>query len=118
MIAAKYMDVPQTLPMGPDNKHVRMRVLIGEEQRAPNFVMRHFEVLPGGSTPYHDHPWEHEVFVLSGRGRVNTEEGETPLETGSFVFVPAGEKHNFETLGNEPLEFLCIIPKEEKCDLS
>ncbi len=117
MKTGNYRDVEQTLPMGPENDRVRMRVLIGDGEGAPNFVMRHFEVLPGGSTPYHSHPWEHEVFVLAGRGRVNTEEGETLLAPGSFVFVPGGKTHNFETLGDSPLEFLCIIPREEKCGL-
>lgn len=116
MKTGNYRNVKQTLPSG--SQMVRMRVLIGVEEGAPNFVMRHFEVLPGGSTPYHSHPWEHEVFVLSGSGRVNSEEGDIGIEAGSFVYVPPGKQHNFETVGEKPLEFLCIIPKEEQCDPS
>lgn len=117
MIAGKFDEVQQTLPAGPEHELVRMRVLIGDREGAPTFVMRHFEVAPGGATPYHDHPWEHEVFVLSGEGKVNREGGSIPLEQGSFVFVPPGERHNFETVGDEPLTFLCIIPREETCNM-
>ncbi|MEZ6106968.1 MAG: cupin domain-containing protein [Pirellulaceae bacterium] len=44
--------------------------LIGEKDGAPNFAMRRFMVAPGGHTPRHHHPYEHEVFVLSGHGEV------------------------------------------------
>jgi len=50
---------------------VTVRVVIGEEEGAPNFVMRVFDVEPGAVTPLHTHHWEHEVFVLAGRGRVS-----------------------------------------------
>ena len=46
----------------------RVRWLIGEGDKAPNFAMREFEVAPGGHTPKHFHDYEHEVFVLAGRG--------------------------------------------------
>ena len=36
-----------------------MRVVIGPEENAPNFVMRVFELQPGAASPYHTHPWEH-----------------------------------------------------------
>ena len=47
---------------------VTIRVLMGDNVGAPNFTLRHFEVAPGGHTPFHAHPWEHEVFVLSECG--------------------------------------------------
>ncbi len=44
------------------------RDVINADNGAPNLCIRVFEVEPGSSTPPHSHPWEHEVFVLSGRG--------------------------------------------------
>ena len=58
--------------VGEGAKGVKIRWLIGEQDGAPNFAMRHFEVAPGGHTPHHSHDWEHEVFVLSGRGKVDS----------------------------------------------
>ena len=88
----------------------RIRCLIGQEDSAPSFSMRQFEVTPGGHTPRHVHAHEHEVFILEGVGVVL--EGDTPhaLEAGSVVFVPPGQEHQFRNTGEGVLKFLCLIP--------
>ena len=90
------------------------RVLIGPQQGAPNFIMRMFTLGEGGFSPYHTHPWEHEAFVLSGEGIVKGAEGEKHVSAGDFIFVPPNEEHQFLNSGEEPFEFLCIIPKGEE----
>ena len=60
------------------------------------------------------HPWEHEVFVLTGKGRVKSQDDEIPVEKGDFVYVPPMEKHQFLNAGPTPFEFLCIVPAENK----
>jgi quercetin dioxygenase-like cupin family protein len=47
---------------------LRVRWLITKEIGAENFAMRLFEMDPGGFSPLHRHPWEHEVFILEGKG--------------------------------------------------
>ncbi len=89
---------------------VKIRWLIAKDDGAPNFAMREFELEPGGHTPFHAHGWEHEVYVLAGRGVVAGEEGEFPLEPGTVVLVPPNEKHNFKNTGSEPFRFLCVVP--------
>ncbi len=91
---------------------VTMRVVIGPEEGAPTFNMRVFEVQPGHASPYHDHWWEHEVFVLSGQGVVRTGQDEMPISHGSTVFVPGGDLHQFCNTGNDVLRFLCLVPQE------
>jgi quercetin dioxygenase-like cupin family protein len=91
--------------------HVRKQVLVGPNEGAENFVLRLFTLGPGGSTPHHSHPWEHEVYVLKGEGKVVTDR-ETPLGPGHTVFVAPDEIHHFENAGNGSLEFLCIVPVE------
>ncbi len=86
------------------------REVINVDDGAPNFCMRVFDVEPGASTPSHEHPWEHEVFVLSGRGVVVGEQGETPIAKDSVVFVPPDEHHCFINNSSEILRFLCVIP--------
>ncbi len=93
----------------------RMAELITAANGAPTFAMRQFEVDPGGHTPYHAHPWEHEVFVLSGSGSVATEAGPRPVSAGDALFIPRLEKHAFQNTGAEPLRFLCLIPVTEAC---
>lgn len=93
---------------------VSVRWLITEETGAPNFAMREFTVQPGGSTPRHTHPWEHEVYILAGEGAVFGEGGEEQIAPGDVVFVPPDEEHQFRNIGAEELRFLCLIPHQKK----
>jgi quercetin dioxygenase-like cupin family protein len=86
------------------------REVITAKDGAPNFCMRVFEVEPGSSTPNHSHPWEHEVFILSGEGVVVGKQGETPIGTGKVVFIAPNEQHCFVNSGSEVLRFICLIP--------
>ena len=54
----------------PDTVGCHVRWLVDETDGAPNFAMRQFDVAPGGYTPRHSHPYEHEVYVLEGTGEV------------------------------------------------
>jgi len=89
---------------------VRVRWLIDEKIGAENFAMRLFELEPGGYTPYHKHPWEHEVFVLEGKGVVVGEDGEHEIAEGSVIFIPPNENHQFRNVSDQALKFLCLIP--------
>lgn len=92
-------------------KDVTIRWLISEEDDAPNFYMRMFTVQPGGYTPYHSHPYEHEVFVLEGEGIVVIDNKEHRMKGGYVIAVPPDVKHQFKNTGNGILRFLCLIPK-------
>ena len=88
------------------------RILIGDSDRAQNFIMRLFEVDNGTEVKCHIHPWEHEIFVLEGIGAVMSSEGrEIEVSPGSVLYMPAGEKHAMINKGAIVLKFLCIIPK-------
>jgi quercetin dioxygenase-like cupin family protein len=103
-------DVPKK-PVELDGaKGVEMRVLIGKDDGAQTFFMRMFELQPGGHTPLHAHPHEHEVFVLEGEGVVTFEGKEHRLEPEHVVFVPGQVEHNFENTGDSTFRFLCLIP--------
>jgi len=95
-------------------KGVTRREVITADDGAPNFTMRVFEVGQGSSTPSHSHSWEHEVFVLSGKGVVAGEQGSVPIGKESVVFVASGEHHCFVNTGNEPLRFICVIPLQKE----
>lgn len=90
---------------------VRMRVVIGPNQGAPNFVMRVFDVEPGGHSPYHAHDFEHEVFVVAGRGTHVEEDREQSLAPGDVVYAAPGVVHQFRAAGDEALRFICVVPK-------
>lgn len=62
--------------------------------------------IPAGKTPYpyHSHSAQWEFYhVLSGKGMVRDETGETSIETGdAFIFKP-GEPHQITNLSTEDL---------------
>ena len=87
-----------------------VRILVGPVDGAPNFAMREFEVQPGGYTPRHHHPYEHEVFVLEGQGVVFEGDQEHPLKAGDVIFVQPDEVHQFRNTGTQPMKFLCLVP--------
>jgi len=94
----------------PGSTGCTVRWLVGVPEGAPNFSLRQFEVAPGGHTPKHFHDYEHEIFVLEGRGEVL--EGDSPhtLGPGDVVLVKPNEIHQFRNTGQAPLKFLCLIP--------
>ena len=96
-------------------KGARIRVLIGPDDGAANFHMRHFEVEPGGCTPFHEHEHEHEVLVLKGTGVVRSAGGDRPFKQGDVIFVPGGEKHQFCNNSGETFEIICLIPAPRQC---
>jgi quercetin dioxygenase-like cupin family protein len=90
---------------------VRRAVLVSDRDGAPNFAMRLFQIDPGGHTPYHQHAWEHEIFVVGGRGWLRGGDGERELLPGASIFIPGGEMHQFRAGEDTTLDFLCMIPK-------
>ncbi len=99
----------------PEVKGVFKQVPIGIHDGAPNFSLRVFTVNPGGYTPYHSHPWEHENYILNGEGvLIDEEKKETPIRAGDFAIVLPGEKHQFRNTGTTDLQFICLVPKEQE----
>jgi quercetin dioxygenase-like cupin family protein len=106
MKIAKYSDTKPTKEL----PGVTKREVITAGDGAPNFCMRVFEVEAGSSTPDHTHPWEHEVFILAGKGVVRGEPGESAIGPGSVVFIAPNERHCFVNTGQQLLRFICLIP--------
>jgi quercetin dioxygenase-like cupin family protein len=110
MKVSHYEKVDQA-PVTMEGSHgCQVRWLVDEANGAPNFAMRQFEVAPGGFTPRHSHPYEHEVFVLEGEGVVFEGDKEHRLAAGDFVLVTPDEVHQFRNTGDVPLKFLCLVP--------
>jgi quercetin dioxygenase-like cupin family protein len=90
-----------------------MRVLINKEHGAPVFAMRVIEIEKGGQVGMHEHPYEHEVYILRGKTRVRAGDESVELNQGDFVLVPGGIIHGFENIGDDVLEFICCIPVQD-----
>lgn len=89
---------------------LRVRWLITKEMGAENFAMRLFQMESRGHSPFHSHPWEHEVFILEGEGIVVGEGHERKFRAGNVIFIPPNEKHQFKNNGEKTVRFLCLVP--------
>lgn len=112
MKVVSYLDVQEETPDLEGANGVTVRWLISERDGAKNFFMRRFEI--EGWTPYHTHPHEHEVFVLSGEGTLIGDGIEHRLGPGIFCWIPPNEPHQFKNTGKERLCLLCLIPRRDE----
>jgi len=87
------------------------QVLIGPDE-APNFAMRRFVMEPGGGMPAHTNSVEHEQYVLRGRARMGIGDTVHDVRAGDVVYVAAGTPHWYQVEGDEPFEFLCLVPNQ------
>ena len=86
-----------------------IQILIGPDE-APNFAMRRFTMEPGGGIPAHTNRVEHEQYVLRGRAAIGIGDEVMEVKQGDVVFMPAGMPHWYRVEGDEPFEFLCVVP--------
>ncbi len=114
MKLAHYTDIPLEEVNVDGAKNTKIRWLISQKDNAPHFAMRMFEVEPGGFTPYHTHEWEHEAFVLQGKGALVTKDDEKEFKQWDVIFVPPNVTHQFRNTGDDLMRFLCIIPHPEQ----
>jgi quercetin dioxygenase-like cupin family protein len=85
------------------------QVLIGPEE-GPNFALRKFIMEPGGGMPLHTNTVEHEQYVLRGKARVVIGDQTLEVQKDDVVFIPGGVPHSYTSVGDEPFEFLCVVP--------
>jgi len=105
-----YLDVEAEEVKVEGAKNTRIRWLISDKDGAPNFAMRMFEVDINGCTPLHNHPWEHEIFILNGEAKVKIGDKEYMVKSGYALFIPPNIEHTIINIGNSTLRFLCFIP--------
>ncbi|HVN16744.1 MAG TPA: cupin domain-containing protein [Anaerolineales bacterium] len=93
-------------------KDTTIQVLISS-QEGPNFALRRFIMQKGGGMPRHTNTVEHEQYVLRGQATITIGDETYHVKTGDVVFIPEGAIHSYQNEGEEPFEFLCIIPNKE-----
>jgi quercetin dioxygenase-like cupin family protein len=93
-------------------KDTTIQVLISS-QEGPNFALRKFSMQKGGGMPRHTNTVEHEQYVLRGHAKIGIGDYIHEVKAGDVVFIPAGVPHFYENIGEEPFEFLCVVPNRE-----
>ncbi len=111
MIVSNVNKVPVTKVNNIETKSISMKVLISPKNGWEGYVMREVEVLEGGYTPKHSHPWEHINYMIEGKGELMIDGKINEVTAGSFAFVPPGVLHQFRNVGKEVFRFICIVPE-------
>lgn len=82
---------------------------INKDQGAVNFSMRLLELAPLKSTPMHQHDSEHEIYVLVGKGEVETDNNKYEIREGSIIYVAPNEIHCFNNTGASILRMVDAV---------
>ncbi|HEY75795.1 MAG TPA: cupin domain-containing protein [Thermoflexia bacterium] len=109
MLSRNYRDVPPE----PAEEGISIRWVISKPEGAPNFAMRVIEFAPGAVFEQHQHPFEHEIFVLEGEGIAMGPDGEVEMRPGVVLYIPPDEPHGYRNTGEGVLRFICVIPHPE-----
>lgn len=83
--------------------------LIGPDE-GPNFALRRFIMEPGGGMPLHTNAVEHEQYVLRGEATIRIGDETHRVRADDVVYIPAGVPHGYRAEGDQPFEFLCVVP--------
>ena len=113
MKIAHYSEIELEQINDPDVLGISKRILISPADGAPNFTMRMFHIEPGGYTYYHTHDFEHEIFIVEGKGEAIYDKGSSPIEKGFAILVKPGEIHQIKNTGKTEMILLCLIPNQE-----
>lgn len=112
MIVANEKDVHAMVMESPEVKKAAMKALISPQEGWEGYVMRVIELGKGGYSPRHTHDWPHINYILEGSGSLHINGKDTPVEAGSYAYVPAGSLHQYKNEGRGMFRFICIVPEE------
>ncbi|NOZ49700.1 MAG: cupin domain-containing protein [Chloroflexi bacterium] len=78
-------------------------------QNPQHFTFQLAQIEPGGVSKRHQHPWEQVNWVVSGRGRVETDGGMIPISAGDCVVIPGEVTHAIANPGDVPLLLVAVL---------
>jgi len=111
MLKKNYKNVEKIPVALEGTKDAYVRWLIDEKDGAKYYAMRRFEVKPGGCVPLHEHPEDHEIYILKGKAKFYNDAGnEEIVNEGDVLYIPPDEKHGIDNFGQQVLIFICIVP--------
>ena len=67
--------------------------LMGLEDNSPTCTMSYSEIYPDKTSSHHQHPWEHEIFIIRGSGVLVCDGVEYPVREGDAIYIPGGVDH-------------------------
>ena len=90
---------------------VSMQEIVGTGTDELRVAMVNFS--RGAVNVYHTHTFDQVLYVTEGKGIVATEQEETTVTPGTFIFIPAGEKHWHGATKDSHFSHIAIMPPGE-----
>ncbi len=88
-----------------------MQVLLGPDDRMPNFYARQFTIAPGGYIPTHRHDTiEHQQVVVEGEMVLSLDGKEETVRAGDCIYIPPRVAHSYRVVVGGLVRFLCFVP--------
>lgn len=84
------------------------RVLVDDEVGSMQ-VTQFVGSIPPGRAPDHFHNYEEVLVILRGVGRMWAGKTNTPIATGSCIYLPKGQVHCVENTGDDELRLLGVF---------
>ena len=84
------------------------RVLVDDEVGSTQ-VTQFVGSIPPGRAPDHFHNYEEVLFILRGVGRMWAGKTQTPIASGSCIYLPKGQVHCVENTGDDELRLLGVF---------
>jgi mannose-6-phosphate isomerase-like protein (cupin superfamily) len=80
--------------------------------RVPALSMGLYELPAGGNDPQQPHSEDEVYYIVSGRGVIQVDGEDQPVQAGSLVFVAAQVQHKFHSI-DEDLSILVFFAPAE-----
>ena len=96
----------KVLPAGKDRE---FRFVINPEAGCKD-VTQFVGLIPPGRAPTHYHKYDEVIYVLDGDGVLHVDgHADTPIETGTCIYLPPPTEHCLENTGTRPLRVLGVF---------
>ncbi len=100
--------MPEPSP-NPSIANFEKHVLVGPNDGSENFVIRYFQLPPGGASPLHTHAHEHGIVIVHGECKLQIGEIFYRLSELDAVLIPGNKLHQLTNTGDQPFGFFCTI---------
>lgn len=86
--------------------------LLGGDGEHMHFVLRYFELAPGGYTSLEKHLHTHVIIGARGRGVLVEDDEERPLAEHDIAYIRPLAVHQLRNDGDRPFGFYCLVDRE------
>ncbi len=98
--------------------HTRLREIFHPvtHQLKLGYSLAHGTLAPGKRSKRHVLASSEVYYFIAGQGRLVVDGRTVSVEAGTTVYVPPGGTQSLENVGQNPIEFLCIVDPAWKAE--